>query len=66
MLYPNIAAERARRNMSLTDLAAVLGVNRRTVWRWEKQGKIPQQAVEKMADLFNVSAAYLLEVKNDG
>ncbi len=60
MKYPNIAAERAKREMTLEQLAASLGVTRKTVYNWEKNGKIPQTALEKMAEIFNCSIDYLL------
>lgn len=62
MFYPNIAAERAKRKMSADELATELGVTRKTVYNWEKRGKIPRSALEKMADLFKCSVDYLLEV----
>ncbi len=60
MSYPNIAAERARKGMSYDALADYLGVTRKTIYNWESKGKIPQSALEKMADLFGVSIDYLL------
>lgn len=60
MLYPNIAAERAKRDMSLEVMAKELGVTRKTVYNWERAGKIPQSALEKMSDLFGCSIDYLL------
>lgn len=69
MLYPNIAAERARKGWSTTELAEKLGVNRKTLYNWENAGKIPDVALGKMADLFGVSVDYLLgydkEVNHD-
>lgn len=64
MFYPNIAAERAKRKMSVDALAAALGVSRKTIYNWENNGKIPQAQLEKMADLFQCSTDYLLEVSN--
>ena len=64
MFYPNIAAERAKRKMSVDALADALGVTRKTIYNWENNGKIPQKQLEKMADLFNCSTDYLLEVNN--
>lgn len=70
MLYPNIAAERARKGWSTADLAEKIGVSRKTLYNWENSGKIPAVALDKMADLFGVTVDYLLgfdkEVKNDG
>lgn len=60
LFYPNIAAERAKRRMSLDTFAEKLGVTRKTVYNWETAGSIPQNAVEKMAELFNCSIDYLL------
>ena len=60
MSYPNIAAERARKKMSLEDLAKQLGVTRKTIYNWENSGRIPQNALEQMSDIFGVSIDYLL------
>lgn len=62
MFFPNIAAERAKRKMSVEALADQLGVTRRTIYNWEGNGKIPRKYVEKMADMFHCTAEYLLEV----
>lgn len=61
MFYPNIAAERAKRRMSVDTLAEKLGVTRKTIYNWENSGSIPQSALEKMSDMFNCSIDYLLE-----
>jgi transcriptional regulator with XRE-family HTH domain len=61
VFYPNIAAERAKRRMSVDALAEKLGVTRKTIYNWESAGKIPQVALEKMADLFGCTIDYLLE-----
>ena len=63
MFYPNIAAERAKRRMSVDALAENLGVTRKTIYNWETAGKIPQAALEKMCDLFGCSMDYLLETE---
>jgi len=60
LVYPNIAAERARHQMSLEDLAEHLGVTRKTIYNWEQSGNIPQHALEKMSALFSVDIDYLL------
>ena len=65
MFFPNIAAERAKRKMSLDAMAEKLGVTRKTVYNWETSGHIPQKAVEKMAELFGCSIDYLLEVRDE-
>lgn len=60
MSYPNIAAERARRGMSREDLAREIGVTRKTIYNWERAGRIPQSALEKMSKLFDCTTDYLL------
>lgn len=61
MFYPNIAAERAKRKMSVDTLAKEIGVTRKTIYNWEASGNIPAYALEKMADVFGCSIDYLLE-----
>lgn len=61
MRYPNIDAERARRNMSAEQLAGEIGVTRKTLYNWIANGNIPQAKLAKMADLFECSADYLLQ-----
>lgn len=65
MFYPNIAAERAKRKMSLDTFAEKLGVTRKTVYNWWESGNIPQKKVEMMADMFNCSIDYLLKTDED-
>lgn len=60
MLYPNIAAERARQGMTVEDLATKLKVTRKTIYNWQKVGKIPADKLEQMADLFKCTVDYLL------
>ena len=59
--YPNINAERVRNGLTLGELAAKLGVTRKTVYNWMSHGNIPQSKLEVMADLFNCSVDYLLQ-----
>ena len=66
MFYPNIAAERAKRKMSLEAMAAELGVTRKTVYNWETAGNIPQSALEKMSSMFGCSIDYLLSIDSRG
>lgn len=60
MRYSNIQAERARAGLTMGDLARVLGVTRRTLYRWMSQGHIPQSYLDRMATLFGCSVDYLL------
>ena len=61
LFYPNISAERAKRKMSAGALADKLHVSRKTLYNWENSGKIPQTALETMAELFDCTIDYLLE-----
>jgi len=65
MFFPNIAAERAKRRMSVDAMAAKLGVTRKTIYNWETSGKIPRSAVEKMSEIFNCPVDYLLVTEED-
>lgn len=61
--YPNIEAERARHGLTIGDLAEKLNVTRKTIYNWQKAGKIPANKLEEMADLFGVTIDYLLNRK---
>lgn len=65
LFYPNIAAERAKRKMSMEVMASQLGVTRKTIYNWESSGSIPQKRLEQMAKLFNCSIDYLLEMREE-
>lgn len=66
MAYPNIAAERVRKGWSQEDLARILGVSRKTLYNWERAGRIPAVALDRMADIFGVTVDYLLSVEAKG
>lgn len=61
MKYPNIEAERARTGMTKVAMATEIGVSTDTVKNWQN-GKtdIPASKIVALANLFNVSADYLL------
>lgn len=59
-MYPNIEAERARRCLSVEQLTAKLGVTRKTYYNWCKRGKIPQNKLVLMSEIFGTSVDYLL------
>ena len=59
-LYPNIDAERARSGLTIEELAKKLSVTRKTYYNWLTIGRIPQEKLCAMADLFQVSVDYLL------
>ncbi len=54
MKYPNIEAERARNGMSSENLAAALGVSRKTLYNWCATGNIPQSALFQLEVRDNV------------
>ena len=54
MKYPNIEAERARNGMSSKNLAAALGVSRKTLYNWCATGNIPQSALFQLEVRDNV------------
>lgn len=60
MKYPNIAAERARKGMTMDQLAKELGVCRKTLYNWADKGNIPLKKLDAMADIFGVTTDYLL------
>lgn len=60
--YPNIEAERARRGMSVAELITALGLkSRKTYYNWVKRGRIPQDKLLRMADMFECTVDYLLD-----
>lgn len=65
MRYPNIEAERSRHGMTKEQLATALGTTRKTYYNWVTKGKIPQEKLEKMANLFNRTVDYLLEAPSN-
>lgn len=59
--YDNIEAERARRGWTIRELATNLGINEKTYRNYRDTEKdIPASVVVKIANLFEVSADYLL------
>lgn len=66
--YPNIEAERVKNALTKEDLANQLGVERKTYYNWQTNGKIPVTILIKLSDIFNCSVDYLLgrtEMRND-
>lgn len=60
MEFPNIAAERAKRKMTVRELAKRLGVCHKTIYNWKAKGSIPSDKLRAMCDMFDCSADYLL------
>lgn len=65
MKFPNIEAERARLGLTKADLADLIGASYRTFYNWERSGKFPFDAVQKMAELFGCSLDYLAQTKEE-
>lgn len=62
MRYPNIEAERARKGMSVSEMVTALGMkSRKKYYNWVAKGRIPQEKLLIMADIFGCSVDYLLE-----
>lgn len=64
-MYPNIEGERAKRKMSNEQLASYLNITRKTLYSWLKFGTVPNEAICKMAKLFNCSPDFLSEYINE-
>ena len=63
MKYPNIEAERARLNLTRTELAERLSVSRGTYANWQSgKTEIPGSLIVAMTKLFGVSSDYLLGI----
>lgn len=60
MRYPNINAERIRKGLTYEQFARELGVTRKTLYNWMRNGSIPQEKLKHMACMFKCSIDYLL------
>lgn len=59
----NIEAERARHNLSRTEIAKKLNITPNTYRRWiNEEANIPSSALIKMSKMFKVSIDYLLDI----
>src|SRR5581483_6120203 len=57
---PQLSAARERMHLSLEEVGKHLGVNKSTVYRWEKKGDIPQPLhCRKLCELYGISAREL-------
>lgn len=61
-VFDNIRAECARRRMSLSEMTEIIGIERKTFYNWESKGDLPVSALNKIADVLNVSTDKLLEL----
>ena len=61
MTFPNIEAERIKRQISKDDFAASLGVKRRTVVNWQNgTTELPLSKLVQLADQWGLTTDYLL------
>ena len=61
-VFDNIRAECARRRMSLSEMTEIIGIERKTFYNWESKGDLPVSALNKIADVLNVSTDKLLKL----
>lgn len=54
-----LAAKRARRGMTLKQVAQQMGVSVTTVWSWEAGRPIPEKRLEQIAKVLNTSSTYI-------
>lgn len=60
-LRPNMKAERARRDLTLQEVAASIGVDPQTVGKWERGVLDPNwKYVVRLCALFGCNAEYLM------
>lgn len=66
MAVNNIKSERSRIDLTQEMLAEKIGVDEKTVRRWEKgDSNIPSSAAAKMSLLFECSTDYLFGLSNE-
>lgn len=61
MNLPIVEAERIKHGMSRIELAAILGVSRRTIQNWQNGStELPLSKLLKLAEIWDCSTDYLL------
>lgn len=60
VVYPNIEAERARKQISQEELSNYLGIERKSYYNWLTKGNIPVPILIKLSEMFDCSIDYLL------
>ncbi len=64
-MFPNIEAERARRNLTQQQLADTLNVSLKTLQNWlNGKTSIPSSYLIKLATMWNTSIDYLLNMEH--
>ena len=62
----NMRAERARRGLTVEELAEKIGVNRSTVNRWETGQSAPTaDSLVRLAQFFQATPEYLMGITSD-
>ncbi len=61
--FANIEAERARKGLTNSQLAAAVGVSRGTLYQWMLKGDMPASVLIKMSHIFGKSTDYLLGIE---
>lgn len=64
MMRSNIEAERARKKWTQAQISKLLGISPKTYANYIRGTAIPSDVLVKMANLFNCSTDYLLDVQN--
>ena len=59
-VFDNIRAECARHHITLKELAEKSGIERRTYYKWESKGDMPLSALNKFAEVLDVTTDKLL------
>ena len=60
--FANIRAECARNGLSIDEFSKILGVDRSTYYRWERNKNIPSKHLAKMSEIFGKSVDNLLGI----
>lgn len=61
-VFNNIRAECARNHITLCELTAKAGIERRTFYNWEEKGDMPLSALGKFAEILEVTTDKLLGI----
>lgn len=61
-VFDNIRAECARNRMTLCELTAKAGIERKTFYNWEEKGDMPLSALSKFAEILKVTTDKLLGI----
>ncbi len=65
-MFKNLNAEQARKDMSNTDVAEILGISRISYESKKKTGKFTLKEIRALLDLFGGTFEYLFKAAEDG